>query len=77
VFDYIAYVKEKGEKRAHLEQLMASALESEQVLEESAPKELEESAPEELEESVPEESDTKALVSGRVGQVHRRNLLMH
>jgi hypothetical protein len=61
VFDFMAHVKESAEKRAHLEQLVSRASESKQVSEESASEEL----------------DTITLVSKHVGQVRRRDLLMH
>ena len=63
VFDFMAYVKKTTEKRSHLEQLVARASESEQVIE--------------LKESAPEELDTEGLVSEHMDQVHCRDLLMH
>lgn len=56
VFEFMAVVKEKAQKKAHMEQLVARTMESEQVSEESAPEEL----------------DTEDLVSKCVGQVRRR-----
>jgi hypothetical protein len=64
VFDFMAYVKEKAQKKEHLEQLVAArALESEHVST--------------SEESALEDSDTETLVSECVDQVCCRDFLMH
>ena len=60
MFDFIVCMKEKAKKKKDQEQLIARASESEQMLEESAPGKL----------------DTEALVSKRIGQVCRKNVLV-
>ena len=62
MFNFMAAVEKKTQKRAHMEQLTARALESEQESEESAPEEV-------------LVADT--LVSKHMGKVHRRDFLMH
>jgi len=60
-------VKNKAEKDVHMELLVARALEIMPESEESAA---------ELEESLPKEVDAAVLMSKRVGQVRRREVLM-
>jgi hypothetical protein len=64
VFEFMTHVEETVKKRECIKQLVARAAEGEQESEESAP----ESA---------SELDTEDLVSKRVGQVRRKELLMH
>jgi len=40
VFEFMAVIKEKAQKKAHMEQFVARIMESKQVLEKSAPEEL-------------------------------------
>ena len=75
VFEFIAQVDNKAKKKAHLEQLVAKALEGEQELEESE-QESEESV-QVLEESMHEELDTRALISKCMGQMHYQVVLIY
>ncbi len=61
MFEFMACVEDKAKKRACIEHVVMRAVESEQVLKDSAPEEL----------------DTEDLVSECVGQVRRQALLIH
>jgi hypothetical protein len=67
IFEFLAHVKHKAEKKERMEQLVARTLEIVPESEESAT---------ESEKSVLEELDTEALVSKHVGQVRRREVLI-
>jgi hypothetical protein len=82
LFNFMAHVKEKAEKKEHMEQLIAKALQMRQVPEseesEEQPKlDTKESEIEELDNESMIELDTEDLVSKHMGQVRRRDLLMH